>query len=136
MSRRALDECYASKVDKHIRPVLGAIPAVRVDAETLESFYADLRTCRDHCWREHASMGEAHVGKPLSDSSVRAIHGILSGAFRRAVRWGWLAVNPTEHAEPPPCRSPIRIRQHQRKQPESLRSPRRIPSGAHLCGQP
>jgi hypothetical protein len=26
---------YVSKVDKHIRPVLGTIPAVRVDAETL-----------------------------------------------------------------------------------------------------
>jgi len=98
---------YVTKLDKHIRPVLGAIPASRIDAETLETFYADLRTCRDHCLRrEYSSLSEPHVCTPLSDSSIRAIHWILSGAFRRALRWGWLAVNPTEHAQPPPLPKP------------------------------
>jgi integrase len=40
---------YVSKIDKHIRPVLGSTAAGRIGAETLESFYADLRRCRDHC---------------------------------------------------------------------------------------
>jgi integrase len=32
---------------------------------------------------------------------VRQIHWILSGAFSRAVRWRWIAVNPAGQAEPP-----------------------------------
>jgi integrase len=51
-------------------------------------------------------MCKPHACTPLSDSSVRAIHWILSGAFRRAVRWDWLAVNPADYAEPPPMPRP------------------------------
>jgi integrase len=29
------------------------------------------------------------------------VHAILSGAFLRAVRWGWIAVSPIEQTEPP-----------------------------------
>ncbi|HEU4544057.1 MAG TPA: hypothetical protein VFR23_23205 [Jiangellaceae bacterium] len=32
---------------------------------------------------------------------MRQIHWILSGALDRAVRWGWIAVNPARQAEPP-----------------------------------
>jgi integrase len=37
---------------------------------------------------------------------VRQIHWILSGAFERAVRWKWIAVSPTDAAEPPPQPKP------------------------------
>ncbi|MFG1820401.1 tyrosine-type recombinase/integrase [Kribbella sp. NPDC049174] len=40
---------YASKASKHIRPILGSTPIARIQADTLESLYADLRRCRDHC---------------------------------------------------------------------------------------
>jgi integrase len=122
---------YLTKIDKHIRPILGHLPVARVDAEVLESFYADLRKCKDHCGGrtfiqhrtqrphlcdEHAEAPcdppdpdcrscqrtcKPHACRPLSDSSIRAIHWILSAAFRRGVRWSWLTVNPTDHAEPP-----------------------------------
>jgi hypothetical protein len=35
-----------------------------------------------------------HVCEPLSPASVRVLHSILRGALSRAVRWGWIAVNP------------------------------------------
>ena len=34
-------------------------------------------------------------------ASIRVVHAILSGAFLRAVRWGWIAVSPIEQTEPP-----------------------------------
>ncbi len=33
--------------------------------------------------------------------SIRVVHAILSGALTRAVRWGWIAVNPLDQVEPP-----------------------------------
>nr|WP_238345215.1 N-terminal phage integrase SAM-like domain-containing protein [Actinopolymorpha cephalotaxi] len=40
---------YERKISKHIRPILGKVKVGRLDPETLESFYADLRRCREHC---------------------------------------------------------------------------------------
>jgi integrase len=37
----------------------------------------------------------------LAASTVRQIHWILSGAFDRAVRWKWIALNPAEQADKP-----------------------------------
>ena len=34
------------------------------------------------------------------------MHFILSGAFKRAVRWRWVSVSPFGQAEPPPARRP------------------------------
>lgn len=92
---------YLTKINKHVRPVLGDTPIARIDAEVLDSFYAMLRRCRDHC-----SGRRRHDCRPLSDSSVRAIHWILSGAFQRAVRWKWLSENPTDRVKPPPMPRP------------------------------
>jgi integrase len=38
--------------------------------------------------------------------SIRVVHAILSGAFMRAVRWGWIAVSPVEQTEPPSAPRP------------------------------
>ena len=104
---------YVSKLDKHVRPVLGKLSLAKLDAETLESFYALLRKCSARCggrsFVEHRKAGEhtctavcrPHVCRGLSASSVRQIHWVLSGALARAVRWRWIAVNPATAAEPP-----------------------------------
>jgi integrase len=47
-----------------------------------------------------------HVCAPLSASTIRQIHFVLSGALNRAVRWRWLATNPIAEAELPPAPSP------------------------------
>jgi integrase len=104
---------YKSKLDKHVRPVLGRLQLSRVDPETLESFYAALRKCSARCsgrsFVEHRVAGShectsrcrPHKCRGLSASTVRQIHWILSGAFERAVRWRGLGVNPASQASPP-----------------------------------
>jgi integrase len=84
-----------------------------LDADLFDSFYAELRRCREHCDRrpyiEHRtarvhecdSRCRLHVCTPLADSTIRQIHFILSGALKRAVRWRWIATNPINQAEPP-----------------------------------
>lgn len=42
-------ELYRGYVRKHIGPLLGDIKVAALDAEILDSFYAELRRCRDHC---------------------------------------------------------------------------------------
>lgn len=126
---------YKSLINKHIKPLLGELKVSRFadysSAEVLESFYAELRRCRNHCdgipFVQHRTTHAhdcdphpktacnppnrdcrhcrracgPHVCKPLGKSAIRQSHWILSGAFRRAVRWGWIAVNPTERIESP-----------------------------------
>jgi len=123
---------YEGYIRKHVVPALGSAKVSQVNAETLESFYAELRRCRDHCdghrptihhrtTRQHdcdphpnttcdppapacrhcRRMCKPHACKPLARSSIRQIHWILSGAFRRAVRWDWIAINPADRAEHP-----------------------------------
>lgn len=95
---------YVSYIENHIRPVLGDLPLTRLDAERLESFYAMLRRCRAHCSGRPGDR--SHVCEPLSASTVRQIHSVLSGALGRAVRWGWLGVNPADNATPPALPAP------------------------------
>jgi integrase len=109
---------YVRKLDKHVRPVLGSLQVGRLDAETLESFYAVLRRCRDRCngrpHRDHRAAGphecdarcKRHVCKPLAPATVRQMHAILSAALNRAVRWHWIAVSPAEQAVKPAAPKP------------------------------
>lgn len=104
---------YQGYVRKHIMPFLGELKVGDLDADVLDSFYAELKRCRDHCSSsksiDHRTPKvhdcdhrcRQHVCKPLSSSAIRQIHWILSGALRRAVRWKWIATNPASSAEPP-----------------------------------
>ncbi len=49
--------------------------------------------------RSSAVIG--HVCRPLAPATVRQIHAILGAALARAVRWRWIAVNPTGQAVAP-----------------------------------
>jgi integrase len=40
---------YVGYIDKHVRPLLGSMMVGRLNAEVLDSFYATLRVCREHC---------------------------------------------------------------------------------------
>jgi integrase len=105
---------YCGYIERHIRPVLGTLPVGKVDGEVLDSFYGELRRCRDRCKPrarriDHRTTVEhecdkrcgPHKCRPLAASTVRQIHWILSGAFDRAVRWNWVSVTPSGSAEPP-----------------------------------
>ncbi len=56
-----------------IRPTLGKLQLARLDAATLDAFYAHLR--------KQGGKG----GRPMAASSVHQVHAILSGALNRAV---------------------------------------------------
>ncbi|KAA2265233.1 tyrosine-type recombinase/integrase [Solihabitans fulvus] len=104
---------YRRYAKNHIRPLIGGEKAGEIDGDILDSFYAELRRCRDHCDRRHRidhrtaqkhtcdKRCAPHQCLPLAASTVRQIHFILSGAFKRAVRWRWTATNPISQAEPP-----------------------------------
>jgi integrase len=104
---------YLRKIDKHIRPLLGEVPVGKIDPETLESFYAVLRRCRDHCrgrkYTVHRKAGphdctpvcRPHRCQGLADATIRQIHWIISGALDTAVRWKWISVNYADQARKP-----------------------------------
>ncbi len=66
---------YRLQIDRRIIPALGRIPVQRLDVETLDTFYAELR-----------KRGNQHGG-PLSASQIRSVHTVLSGALQQAVAW-------------------------------------------------
>jgi integrase len=107
-------DLYRTHVRNHISPCLGHLRVGRLDPETLDSFYGELRRCRSRCSGrrtiEHRVDGphectekcRQHQCRPLAPTTIRHIHFILSGAYKRAVRWGWVGENPMTKAEPPP----------------------------------
>jgi integrase len=80
---------YRGYIDRAILPALGKLQLSRLDAATLDAFYAHLR--------KRGGKG----GRPMAASSVHQVHAILSGALNRAVVWGWRADNPARLASPP-----------------------------------
>ncbi|MBA2323160.1 MAG: tyrosine-type recombinase/integrase [Pseudonocardiales bacterium] len=109
---------YRGYVRNHISPLLGHEKVGDLDADILDSFYAALRRCRLHCSGrtgiDHRTMAKhecddrcrPHQCRPLDASTVRHMHFILSGAYRKAVRWRWVSVSPMGQAEPPPAPKP------------------------------
>ncbi|TDD29993.1 GntR family transcriptional regulator [Kribbella turkmenica] len=109
---------YRGYVRNHIEPLIGHVKVGAVDADVLDSYYAELRRCRHHCDRrpftEHRTKTQhecdqrcrSHECRPLGASTVRQIHFILSGAFRQAVRWKWVSVNPMPTGKPPSAPKP------------------------------
>lgn len=103
--------------ENHIRPQIGEHKAARVDADVLDSLYAELARCRVHCttrFIEHRTTRahtcnkrcRLHVCKPLGDWTIRKIHFLLSGAYERAKKWTWVSSNPCDLATPPPAPTP------------------------------
>ena len=72
------------------RGPLGATPLQEIDGPRLTVFYAHL-----------LERGRATDGGPLSPTTVAHLHALLHKVFADAVRWGLLARNPAEAAEPP-----------------------------------
>jgi len=110
---------YRGYVRNHISPFLGRLTVGSLDADVLDSFYAELRRCRTHCngrRPDHHRVtgphecdrrcGGQHVCRPLSPTTVRHMHFILSGAYKRAVRWRLVSVSPIAQALPPGAPKP------------------------------
>lgn len=102
----------------HVIPFIGHLKVGEIDADALDSLYAELRRCRAHCTGkrriDHRTSGKhecddrctKHECVGLGSTTIRHIHFLLSGAYKRAVRWKWLSVSPVGHAEPPAAPPP------------------------------
>jgi integrase len=82
---------YTRNLRLHVRPSLGSVPVKSVDAGMLNALYA--------CLLQEGSK-HSHGGG-LSPRTVYYIHTILHRALKDAVRWGRLARNPADAADPP-----------------------------------
>ena len=117
---------YRGAIDRYILPNLGRVKVQQVDASTIDALYEHVRArggkCR-HCWqRVRRGIPPLRVGEryrprpgadelvhkldcvngwPLSASAVREVHSVLSGAFKQALVWGWIAHNPVKQATAP-----------------------------------
>lgn len=85
-------------IRNYIKPNFGTMSAAKLDAETLERFYARLLRCSELCTGRRT---KSHECTPLAPNTVRKIHFIFRSALDRAVRWRYLSVNEAEIAEPP-----------------------------------
>lgn len=108
---------YHNLWTNHVSPFIGTVRVGELDADILDSLYAELRRCRNHCTRafiqhrtDHKHECDHRCGphrcQPLGVSAIRQIHWLLSGAYRRAVRWKWVSASPIGDAEPPPPTPP------------------------------
>lgn len=109
---------YTKYLEKHVRPFIGRQKAGALDADALDSLYAELRRCQIHCKvrglidhrtpRAHDcdERCRPHQCRPLSSSTIRQIHFVLRGAFAKAQRWRWVSINPVEFASPPGAKAP------------------------------
>lgn len=116
---RTTKRTYLGYIKNHIRPHIGKLQVGRIDGEILDSLYAELRRCRVHCDGskgriDHRTKAKhecddrcrPHECKALSNATIRQIHWILSGAFDRAERWGWVSRSPMRQAQPPAMPTP------------------------------
>ncbi len=109
---------YRRATRRHVLPFIGQVKVGQLDADALDSLYAELRRCRDHCTgkqrvdhrtrkpHECDHRCRKHRCRPLGATQIRQVHYLLSGAFKRAVRWKWVASNPVGQAEPPAAPRP------------------------------
>jgi len=89
--RPATHYSYARNLRLHVLPYLGSTPLAGLDAGALNGLYAALL----------AGGRKDSEGGGLSPRSVRYVHTIAHRLFKDAVRWGRLARNPADAADPP-----------------------------------
>jgi integrase len=90
---------YAQLIRNYVHPTIGSTQLAKVDGAMLNVLYQTLLT-------EGRTEVRRGLGPGLSPKTVQNVHGMLTKAFRDAVRWGRLVRNPCDAADPPRGRSP------------------------------
>ena len=80
---------YRSMINLYVRPRIGQLQLAAVSGSTLSKLYAELLA--------HGGMR----GKPLSATTVRLVHRVLSKSFEDAVEARLVAANPARRAKVP-----------------------------------
>ena len=86
---------YRSMIENHIIPVLGHIQLSKLSSIQIQRFYNDLHTqgrLDNHGNRKY---------EPLSASTVKHIHAVLSGALKQAVKERIIPFNPCDNCKIP-----------------------------------
>jgi integrase len=98
--RESTAASYEQLVRLYVIPKLGGVRLQLIDGSALNRLYADLLESGRN---EHRRK---NVGAGLAPKTVRNLHGVLTKAFRDAIRWGRLQRNPCDAADPPKGKSP------------------------------
>jgi integrase len=90
---------YRRNLQLHVLPHLDSVQLRRIDPGMLNGLYAALL----------ADGRKNYAGGGLSPRSVQYVHAIIHRALRDAVKWGRLARNPADAADPPKASRPESI---------------------------
>ena len=93
--RPSSEDGYRSMIENHIIPVLGHIQLSKLSSIQIQRFYNDLHTqgrLDNHGNRKY---------EPLSASTVKHIHAVLSGALKQAVKERIIPFNPCDNCKIP-----------------------------------
>jgi integrase len=102
---------YERNIARHVIPAFGGLRLQALTADRLTRFYRQL-------------SGSGHrYGGGLAPKMVRNIHGSIHKALADARKWGYIAHNPADDADPPKVKS-VKARSRERKvwSPEQLRT--------------
>lgn len=111
-------DALRSYVRRHVNPIVGTVKVHKLDVDLLDSFYRELKRCRDHCdgrpFLQHRTTTPhkcdhrcaSHECRGLGARTIRHIHFLLSGAYVEAKRWKWVTDNPMGDAKPPAAPPP------------------------------
>ena len=89
---------YEQMIEAYIVPGIGALELGKVDGSTLNALYARLLST--------GRTGASGRTGALSPKTVRNVHGLLHKAFKDAIRWRRLSVNPCDAADQPRKQTP------------------------------
>lgn len=85
---------YEQIIRNYVASTIGGAQLTEVDGSMLNTLYQQLLT-------EGRTETRRGLGAGLSPKTVRNVHGVLTKAFRDAVRWDRLSRNPADAADPP-----------------------------------
>ncbi|HEV2782593.1 MAG TPA: hypothetical protein VGX25_24635 [Actinophytocola sp.] len=111
-------ESLQSYVHHHVNPIVGTVKVHRLDVDVLDSFYRELKRCRDHCdgraFVQHRTTIPHECDHPCVPHECRGLTHERSGTSTscRPVRttgpkrWKWVTDNPMGDAKPPAAAEP------------------------------
>lgn len=91
---------YRAYLRNYLLPALGSIPLSRLRSEDIERLYASMR---DGTYARPITLknGRVREPRPLSSSTIRQAHAILSRALRVALQRKHITWSPADAVEPP-----------------------------------
>ena len=88
--RPSTHNSYVQHVECHIAPHIGSVKLAKLTGSQVNALYAKL-----------AESGKQDGKRGLSPMTIHHVHACLHKACRDAVRWGHIARNPLDAADPP-----------------------------------